>query len=649
MRLKNIYTKREFVNEILGGTSGGVGSNDGFANNAKLKDTVLGKLINGMFKGITWLWNKSKENYIINRLIARLTNEILRGVILYCFSKNMDLQTGKLREEENIEVGDDKEGDSKEGDENVEVGDEKVEVGDDVQGTQVQGDVEQEVTEKPKELNFEKIYTKYDGLRKFDPNNPDKEILKASNIPDNIDTVKKEDLEEYGKMEKELFDFLEVNVPNYDEMTEEQQQKINSIFVNYMVIKNIYDKSKKLTESHNLNEDTLVRNIKNKISTTGTVKPKLSSPEAGKVSLGKSLAIKGGASANVGDILTDKDKQKYKKFSEDFKVDINSINLAEIELYVESKNEQRKVSSFVNPENLKMIQYTAQELFQSSKTDKEFSSDKSKLQLRWNKELTRIYASFTNLMSISDIDIRGEYRNDIKPSYNIASNLKYEKAAIELNDKFKSDKLIETTQTTFHELNGDHSWLSFTCLNNNFMASIMQVSRINYDNENKLYLLKVTNTFDSKGNINFTNFKTIFSKNTDNNIYFLFINPAYNKKGAYRNNQVLILNEDKNNNLFLFEAKTGEYDMHITDLIDWWEKDVVFNNRTDLKKYFVPNGVTINSFYKFTSLSKENLKKYNLDGVDYGLRHNVPDFYTTKVKEIFNNIVRLNLYKKLHK
>ncbi len=65
MELKNIHNRKDFikVNEIFGGTEGGVGARDGFANNTKLKDTLLGKLLNGLFKGISWLWRKSQRKF----------------------------------------------------------------------------------------------------------------------------------------------------------------------------------------------------------------------------------------------------------------------------------------------------------------------------------------------------------------------------------------------------------------------------------------------------------------------------------------------------------------------------------------------------------------------------------------------------------
>jgi hypothetical protein len=102
MKLKNIHSRRDFmkINEFLAGQEGGVGAHDGFANNAKLKDTYLGMLMNSMFKGISWLWRKSKENFIVNKMIGRLVNELFRGIILFCFANNIDLKNGQIAKKE---------------------------------------------------------------------------------------------------------------------------------------------------------------------------------------------------------------------------------------------------------------------------------------------------------------------------------------------------------------------------------------------------------------------------------------------------------------------------------------------------------------------------------------------------------------------
>lgn len=109
MGLKNIQNRKDFtkINEFFGGTTGGAGDKDGFANNAKLGDTYLGKLMDGIFGGIGKLWRKSKERFTINRLIAQLINELYRGIILFCFANEIDLSSGVDSTE-----GDEIEGDS---------------------------------------------------------------------------------------------------------------------------------------------------------------------------------------------------------------------------------------------------------------------------------------------------------------------------------------------------------------------------------------------------------------------------------------------------------------------------------------------------------------------------------------------------------
>ena len=106
MELKNIHNRKDFlkVYEVFGGTKGGVGASDGFASNGP---SILGKLFNGIFKGIGWLWRKSKENFIINKLIAQLINELMRGTILFCLDNNIDLKTGKMLSGTTIKSNDD--------------------------------------------------------------------------------------------------------------------------------------------------------------------------------------------------------------------------------------------------------------------------------------------------------------------------------------------------------------------------------------------------------------------------------------------------------------------------------------------------------------------------------------------------------------
>lgn len=131
MKLKNIHNRKDYLNKLneiigFGGTSGGVGDRDGFANNAKLKDTMLGGLINGIFKGIGWLWRKTKEKFVISKLKAQLINELMRGVILFCFDNNIDLKNGSIPGEQKIKGEELGEGEEHEG---GDVGEGKKELG----------------------------------------------------------------------------------------------------------------------------------------------------------------------------------------------------------------------------------------------------------------------------------------------------------------------------------------------------------------------------------------------------------------------------------------------------------------------------------------------------------------------------------------
>ena len=63
----------------------------------------------------------------------------------------------------------------------------------------------------------------------------------------------------------------------------------------------------------------------------------------------------------------------------------------------EGEDVKAKVSSYVNPYNLKTIQISAEQLIGGSKTAE--GTDNA-LRLRWNKELSNTYAAFTNIMKI---------------------------------------------------------------------------------------------------------------------------------------------------------------------------------------------------------------------------------------------------------
>ncbi len=551
MELKNIHNRKTFVkinetNPFGSGSEGGAGSQDGFANNAKLKDTYLGKLLNGLFSGIGWLWRKSKEYFVINRLIAQLVNELMRGIILFCFANNISLKDGtksasaestnKEGENKEGEEGENKEGEEDEKEEEPEtltkeeleeeirklgkiIGEDYNEMGysksrlehaenelknltnpKDKVAKQAQIDElkkkyagiqtsikenEEELkklkerlkkvagqTQKPVEAStnkYEKIakdcpdFNPYaenlpqlatDGLdnpvsyaefassnsaKKFTRIRPglilvnkdyfsaviDKNLQKKiliTNINKNIATYKLEngktgeievskllpdDFPNFGEIKKELGTFLDTYINSYDSMSDDNKNRMKKVYMNYAIINAIGEYRQRISPVlESLNEDSLVRNIGQTLAhSSGSAKVKPDEPKAGQVGLGKSLAMKVGASATVGNILTKRDREKYKDKEEEFDLDIHDVNLAEIEKTVEKMDSEApenediksKVSSYVNTYNLKTIQISAEQLIGGSKTAE--GTDNA-LRLRWNKELSNTYAAFTNIMKI---------------------------------------------------------------------------------------------------------------------------------------------------------------------------------------------------------------------------------------------------------
>jgi len=550
MILKNIHSRKDFVKtyEIFGGTTGGVGANDGFANNAKLKDTLLGKLINGIFRGVGWLWRKSKENFIINRLIAQLVNELMRGIILFCFDNNITLKDGKQTktegeeeiktaegtesQDENIlsasgataavsgtttlsredlikkieafklEIGEDTkkiqllESKIKQLEYNINIGtytikEKKVKeallikLKDELIGQQEGLKIDQDeisklklqlkgmTVKKPKNIvNFEKIEQicadKYDFIPTSENIRDEAKSLDAITYPEftaNFKRIKSKYIkigEKYsavinGKIEtikvvdvdtskniitynlngvnnvikdikllpdgfpsfKEIKDnaeiFLSKYFDMYDTMSDENKKKIEVIYMNYSLVNAMraYEKSTILESIEYLNEENLIRSVGSDIASAGSVKIKPEEPKAGQVNLGRSIDMKLGKSATVGDILTKRDKEKYKEKSEEFKFDIHDVNLAELEKTIQeldknnvegSVDTKQKVSTYVNPYNLKTIQLSAEELLLPIKNETGTDNNTS-LRLKWNKEVTNTYAAFTNIMNIEKVNI----------------------------------------------------------------------------------------------------------------------------------------------------------------------------------------------------------------------------------------------------
>lgn len=648
MELKNIHSRQDFnkIYEFIGGDKGGVGEKDGFANNAKLKDTMLGKLVNGMFKGISWLWRKSKEFFVINKLIAKLTNELLRGVIVYCFANNIDLQTGQRSAEEPAK----------------ETGEEPAEEPSEEpaeEPAQVPAQEEQQDDKKlePIRIGVEKIYAG------FDPANPKTEELKFAEVPIEFKSdnpIINYNDNEYNEITKNMYEFLSANVDGYDSMEPEQQERINKIYINYKIIKDYLKDKKPAQEStqeteptqeepaqdvkeSRLNEENIINTMQKKTDSSGLVKPKLDNPEAGKVGVGKSIALKAGGAATVGDILTKRDRDKYsKEHSKDFDIDINAINLAEIEKEVDKSGDQAKVSAQVNPENLKMIELTAKELFlPSGKEGADTGS--SALQLRWNKELTRVYASFTRIMNIPDVDIRGEYKNELASRVsnkvdNYKGQLSGQENAAKIIERFQD--ILEEGKANFSQLNGYFAFLSFYCHEEYYSAAVNHVLQITKDFKSikPLYLLRISNTFGKMEGEelkeNFVKFQKEFTAGHPTRVvYFLFIDPRLREGFDIAN--LIILNEDtKTKELFIFYRDSAR-----ADLIENFEKVDITSGKLD-KKYLWRIKIDSLKLFKLDMVD-ENKKKFKFYQ-DY-LTGKTPDFYKNatfkdKLKEIITKM-----------
>jgi len=530
MGFKNIHSRKDFIkiNEILGGHEGGIGEKDGFANNAKLKDTVIGKFVSGMFRGISWLWRKSKENFIINMLIARLINELMRGVILYCFTNNINLEEGtKAEEEKKVNSAENKD--------------------DDISLT----DVYIEEDEATKYQNVIQDIQQKDNvdLKNLPPN-----ILNKIGIDVNINHIV--DMTDYNTEISKMNDFLSSEISNYNNMNDVDKEKFRNIYISNLVLKKVSkkiekQKHEKLVDAQDdedeyeqpdeerigkiydeslVNEVNATDTLSHKIASADDSKVSLDEPRAGRVSVARHIVHKVGGAVTVGDIITKRDQEKYADKEDQFDTKVVNINLAEIEKTIQRKNDKSDVSAQVNPENLKLIQISANELFISEKE----GQDKSKLQLRWNKEVTFVYSSFVNLMDISSVDIRENYRNDLTPKIKAsATKLVTDVKSLEtinlIGDSFEN--AISGNEATMSDIGSDKCYYTFRNESTGeiFMCSIAPVESI----KDKYYLFMVTSVFTSTDKVaktvisNRSTFNRTFRikdipENDNVNIYFLF-------------------------------------------------------------------------------------------------------------------------------
>lgn len=445
MNLKNIYNRKDYLklNEFLGGSEGGVGAKDGFANNTKLKDSMIGKLFNGTFKGIGWLYRKTKEFFAINKLNAQLVNELMRGVILFCFANNLDLKTGKKLDDEELK-NDEKEEDKEtikteepitaESEKNYNTMSEKV---DSICKNKYNFNPEAKDFSSP--LKDTKIipyptYVETINEKDYDPelicigdkfriinSNGKLEDITISNIntKENIVTYyvgenNKEIFPKNGKgipissllpsnfagfdnITKTCDNFLRKNIIGYDDMSDDDKVRLETVFMHYKLIKKLNSKT---TTASTIKENLNVILSSYSIINEAISRVKLDDPQAGKTTT-PSITL------TVKDILTKRDREKFKD-NDDLNIPLRNINLAEIEKFVEEKDKvDRKtksiVSSYVNIYNLKTIQLSADQLMVSRKNVD--SVENNKLKLKWNKTVSKTNASFSGIMDMSTLDI----------------------------------------------------------------------------------------------------------------------------------------------------------------------------------------------------------------------------------------------------
>lgn len=716
MEFKNIHDKKNFIKLYeFGGREGGpVSGGEGFANNLALKDTYLGKLINGIFKGIGWLWRKSKENFLINRLNAQLVNELLRGVIIFCFENNIDLISGKrlvtgeingvnkeeYEEDENkeeseekiteynipktkedvvkrieelkLEISEDENdhrnkiikynrlkndisvagisaADKKKKQEEIDVlrgelKDIKFAIDDNKNnylpkleqklkdfGTDstiiktefdiLSDSVDQKygfipTAEDPEGLDSgsfipynifkDNINKKYkmgviqindkftiindkgelEKITVYDVNNSTGEIKYFPKIkneggkPNIISSVKllPEDFPGFAKIKKECYDFLKKYIPEYKNMVDDDKDKIEKIYMHYSIIDQMskIDKSSISSEKYNestdfidefglLLEETISKNISDKVSSSGSVNVKMDNPQAGKVNLARSLSTNIMSSVSVGDILTTRDKSKYKDKSDNLKTDIHKINLAEIEKTIQQlekkypdSNVKLKVSTCVNPYNLKVIQLSAEELMLSKKGETDNS-----LKIRWSKEVNKTYASFTNIMDISKINIvtdnfSGELNN--KKLDDRSKDFKEDIKNQESDAPILANLPLEEGFINYSKMSdGKWCYYSFSYKNNIYKTTIAPVSDV-FNNFGLICITSALELIDEKTHTAKKDdiFKKFFSSSiSDNpsirpeiiNVYFLFVKdqrfPDSNKSYPAK---VFVLNEYLYNN-----------------------------------------------------------------------------------------------------
>ncbi len=658
---KNIYNRKEFlkINEGDRNTYGeGQGSMSSFSNNLSLQHTYLGKLLDGMFKSISWLWRKSKENFLINKLMGQFTNELLRGVITYCFANGINIETGEVTASEtttetttNATIETEETPEETEEEKPEETEEEKPEETEEEKPEEKPEETEEEKPEETEEEKPEETKPDYSIIRAninnrldIDWENPTpKSMNSVFGFPFNIETIAKiNDIEKFQDIASEMGKYLSQNYDRYlklkeksDDKSVNQSKKFEDIYMNYYFSNKIL---KKYEDSHPVSES--YSNV------SELVKAPMSNPVAG----GDPKAKKIKTNVKVKQILTKRDREKYKNLEDELNLNIANINLAAIENEVTKKQSKDKVSMYVNSENLRVIQLTAENLFYPDRTSlykkagvDEKSVEKQRLKTKWQKEVNKVLANFSNLLNTDEIrKYFVDKSNDVNLSSKVDSKVKIIGSSQFANigfDNLENQKLITSEDVTFRKMEGNYAMMFFTSRNLSFMSPISEVRSFNKETNGKAYLLRICNTYDPNDTDfrkdNFSEFKKLFTigNNSDMDVYFLIFTPNV---GSTNQSNMLIFNYDnKKKELYLFNfSNKKEYDALKTELKgEQSEKSLYKEN------IFQINVQKIRLFnYK---LDEKNKKKFGFitNGIEHDYSHSkVPSFYEKYVKFLLNMV-----------
>ena len=296
----------------------------------------------------------------------------------------------------------------------------------------------------------------------------------------------------------------------------------------------------------------------------------------------------------------------YKEREADFSLPISSINLAEIEKTI-ARNDaaMKEVSSNVNSESLKVIQLTAKDLF----VTKEQNVETEKLKLRWDKELSKVYASFSLLMDIPSVDIReGSYGSGLNLSgTTIKANKEIKKFENDSESLKIGDNLgdsLNQSETKIGGLEGNWQYCIFEYQGINYNATIAPISSAP---SNGFYMFMITQTIKKiENNIvtsNFKEFEKLFSstnfanvnlkKDDVINIYFMLKKGASLPSGTSANtngqsNSFLVFNnyissDNQTNKLFLCEPSGEKFiaDLELSNPSNTFDGVIASNYQKD--------------------------------------------------------------------